>query len=121
MGVVPESPHWHANGTIGTGLWPGGKIVVRPDGPGQVLSDGSLQMKFLWAKPAGPMSIEGKRLDAEAPPMRATLDHSHDAEQFQPSLLIFPGAGCWEVTAQVGDSRLTFVTEVVKQERTSHP
>jgi len=36
---------------------------------------------------------------------------------FQASYLIFPTPGCWEVNAQAGereDSRLTFVTKVVK-------
>jgi hypothetical protein len=36
---------------------------------------------------------------------------------FQASYLIFPTPGCWAVTAQIGerdDSRLTFVTKVVK-------
>jgi hypothetical protein len=36
---------------------------------------------------------------------------------FQPSYLIFPTPGCWEVTALVGaheDSKLTFVTNIVK-------
>src|SRR4051812_31825774 len=73
MGIVPEGPTWYANGAIGTALWPGGKVVFRPGRAGQVLPDGSLQMKFLWAKPFGPMSIEGKRLDAEAAPLRARL------------------------------------------------
>ena len=121
MGIVPEGSHWYANGAIGTGLWAGGKVVFRPGKAGKILPDGSLQMKFLWAKPPGSMSIEGKRLDAEAPPMRASIDHSHDADRFQPSYLTFPEPGCWEVTARVGDSRLTFVTEVMKPERTGQP
>ncbi len=121
MGIVPEGPNWHASEGIGTALWPGGKVVFRPGGAGQALPDGSLQMKFLWAKPRGPMTIEGKRLDTQAPPMRASLDHSHDADNFQPSYLIFPSPGCWEVTARVGDSRLAFVMEVVKPERTGQP
>jgi hypothetical protein len=32
---------------------------------------------------------------------------------FQSSGIIFPTPGCWEITAQVGVSRLTFVTLVV--------
>ena len=121
LGIVPESADWHANDGIGTELWPGGKVVFRPGGAGQILSDGSLQMKFLWAKPLGEMSIEGKRLDAEAALLRSQLAPSHNADPFQPSYLIFPTPGCWEVTARVGDSRLTFVTEVMKTERTGQP
>jgi hypothetical protein len=114
LGVVPEGPNWHADEGIGTALWPGGKVVFRPGKAGQVLPDGSLQMKFLWAKPLGPMSVEGKRLDAEAAPLRVRLDPSRDADRFQPSYLIFPTPGCWEITARVGNSHLTFVTEVAK-------
>jgi hypothetical protein len=34
------------------------------------------------------------------------------ADHFQASGLIFPTAGCWEVTARAGESTLTFVTSV---------
>jgi len=54
----------------------------------------------------------------------ASLDHSHDADQFEPSYLIFPSPGCWEVTARVGEARLTFISEVVRGagiERASAP
>lgn len=33
---------------------------------------------------------------------------------FQPSYVIFPTEGCWQVTAHVNGSELTFVTKVVK-------
>jgi len=34
----------------------------------------------------------------------------------QPTELIFPTEGCWEVTGRVGDASLTFVTLVVRGE-----
>jgi hypothetical protein len=109
-----QSRNWHGTDAIATGLWPDGTIVFRPGGPGFVLADGSLSMKFLWFKIRRPMTIEGRRLDAWAPPLRANVDHHFDAEDFQPSALIFPTPGCWEVTSRVGESVLTFVTRVVK-------
>jgi len=109
-----QSRNWHGTDAIATGLWPDGTIVFRPGGPGFVLADGSLSMKFLWFKIRRPMTIEGRRLDAWAPPLRANVDHHFDAEDFQPSALIFPTPGCWEVTSRVGESSLTFVTRVVK-------
>ena len=33
---------------------------------------------------------------------------------FQPSTVIFPIEGCWQVTGTVGDASVTFVTRVVK-------
>jgi hypothetical protein len=33
---------------------------------------------------------------------------------FHATALIFPTAGCWEVTGRVGDASLTFVVEVEK-------
>jgi hypothetical protein len=71
-------------------------------------------MKVLWAKARLPMTIEGRRLDASAPPLRSHLDHAYDNETFQPSSLIFATPGCWEVTSRVGQSTVTFVTKVVK-------
>jgi hypothetical protein len=109
-----QSMNWHGTDAIATQLWPHGTIVFRPGGPGFVLPDGSLSMKFLWVKIRRPMIIEGRRLDTQAPPLRVNVDHQFDAEDFQPSSLIFPTPGCWEVTSRVGESSLTFVTRVVK-------
>ena len=99
---------------MATQLWPDATIVFRPGGPGFVLPDGSLSMKFLWVKIRRPIIIEGRRLDAPAPPLQANVDHQFDTEEFQPSSLIFPTPGCWEVTSRVGQVTLTFVTRVVK-------
>ena len=64
------------------------------------------------------MVITGRRLDAPAPPMPVItlrgVPDGYGKTGFHPSGLIFPSAGCWEVTAKVGDARLTFVTLVVK-------
>jgi hypothetical protein len=112
--TLAPSPLLHGNASISTELWPYGTVVVRSNGPGAVLSDGSLQMKFLWFKRPGAMTIQGRRLDGAAPPLRANFSHEFDGENFQPSALIFPTQGCWEITSRVGDASLTFVTRVVK-------
>lgn len=104
------------NGQIWTDLWPNGVIVFRKGGAGFVLPDGSLQMKFLWFLAVdGPLTITGRRLDAPAPPLRTAMSAQAPAAGFQPSALIFPTTGCWEVTAKAGGSTLTFVTAVVKE------
>lgn len=100
------------------GLWPRGEIVFAPHGSGFVTHDGALGMKFLWIRAVpGNLKISGRRLDADAPPLRSDLRCCYGESGFRPSYLIFPTPGCWEVTGQVGereDSKLTFVTRVVK-------
>jgi hypothetical protein len=112
--TISPSRFDHGNAAISTSLWPDGTVVVRPNGSGEILTDGSLRMKFLWFKRPGVMTIEGRRLDGAAGPLRANLNHEFDAQDFQPSSLIFPTEGCWEVTSRVRDASLTFVTRVVQ-------
>src|SRR5215467_10478674 len=64
-GQVPVSQTWHGNDLVGTDLWPDDTVVFRPGGPGFVLKDGSLQMKFLWFKARKPLTIIGRRLDGK--------------------------------------------------------
>jgi len=109
------SPDQHGNGQIWTGLWPEGKVVFEPGGPGQVLPDGSLGMKWWWWRGVeGQLMIEGRRLDAPAPPLRAEIPEGYGEIGFQAAGLIFPSEGCWEVTGSVGEAELTFVTLVIK-------
>ena len=111
------SPNLHGNGSLWTGLWPDGTVIFKPGGPGFVLEDGSLSMKFWWWRGVkGKLTIEGKRLDAEAPPLRARIPDGYGDIGFQATSLIFPTIGCWEVTGRVGDASLTFITRVVKLE-----
>jgi hypothetical protein len=108
----------YGNGQLSVGpfgLWPDGTVVFRPDGPGFTTADGSLGMKFGWRRGVrGRLGIEGRRLDAPAPPLRAEVPEGYGEFGFQASSLIFPTPGCWEVTARVADTTLTFVTRVVR-------
>jgi hypothetical protein len=106
----------HGNGAISTFLWPGGTVVFRKGGPGLVLPDGSMSMKFFWLLATDDrVSLTGRRLDADAPPLRAVIPDGYVGKGFQPSGLVFPTTGCWEVTASAGAAKLTFVTAVVKE------
>ena len=97
------------------GLWPDGTVVFKPGGPGFVTRNGSLGMKFGWLRGvSGQLKITGRRLDAEAPPVRAEVSDGYGDRGFQATYIIFPSPGCWEVTGRVGDSSITFVTKVVK-------
>jgi hypothetical protein len=112
-GIIANE-YTYGNGTIWTSLWPDGTVIFRKNGPGFVLQDGSLQMKYLWVLATdGPLRLSGRRLDAAAPPLKSDFVPAI-GRGFQPSYVIFPTAGCWEVTAKANGSELTFVTKVVK-------
>lgn len=96
-------------------LSPDGTVVFKPGGPGFITPDGALGMKFPWHRGvSGRLTIEGRRLDADAPPLRAEVPSGYGDRGFQSSYIIFPTPGCWEVTGRVADASLTFITNVVK-------
>jgi hypothetical protein len=71
-------------------------------------------MKFLWLMATdGPLTVEGRLLDGAAGALRTEIADGFVGRGFQPSYLIFPAEGCWEVTAKANGSALTFVTKVV--------
>jgi len=112
-GAVP-SDSYHGNGALWTALWSEGRVAVPRQ---RVLADGSLTMKFPWWRGVqGHLIVEGRRLDAPAPPLRAEVLDGYGDRGFQATDLIFPTEGCWEVTGRVGNASLTFVTLVVKGE-----
>jgi len=97
------------------GLWTDGTIVFMPGGAGFITRDGSLGMKFGWRRGvSGQLKIEGRRIDAVAPPLRSEVPGGYGDLGFQATYVIFPTPGCWEVTGQVGNATVTFITKVVK-------
>ena len=110
-----SGPSYHGNGQLWTALWPDGRVVFRPGGPGSTEPDGTLGMKWPWWRGVqGRLSIQGRRLDGAAPPLRAQIPDGYGEAGFQSTGLLFPTEGCWEVTGQVDGASLTFVTRVVK-------
>jgi hypothetical protein len=96
-------------------LWPDGTVVFKPGGAGFITRDGSLGMKFGWRRGiSGELKIEGRRVDALAPPLRSEVSSGYGDRGFQATYIIFPTPGCWEVTGRVGDAKVTFITRVVK-------
>jgi len=103
----------YGNGSLWTALPPAGRVVFWPGGPGQVLPDGSLSIKFPWWRAvSGPLTIEGRRLDAPAAPLRARIPEGYGDTGVQATALIFPTDGCWQVTGKVDGASLTFVVKV---------
>jgi hypothetical protein len=65
----------------------------------------------------GKLNVTGRRIDADAPPLRFETGTPNSDSGFLASYLNFSTPGCWEVTTQVGDrvdSKMTFVTRVEK-------
>ena len=104
----------HGNGSLWTAMWPHNVVIATPD---FIEADGSVGMKWPWWKGVdGKLTISGRRLDGSAPPLRAHLP-DYGRRGFQPSGISFPTEGCWEVTGAVGETKLTFVTLVLKASR----
>jgi hypothetical protein len=114
-GEQQAEPSSYGNSQVSVLVWPEGTVVFRPGGPGFTTPGGSLGMKFPWVRGvSGQLEIEGRRLDAAAPPLAAEVPRGYGDRGFQASYVIFPTPGCWEVTGRVGDASVTFVTRVVK-------
>jgi hypothetical protein len=117
-GDAQADPGSYGNSQVSVGpfgLWPEGTVVFKPGGAGFVTQKGSLGMKFGWRRAvSGQLTIEGRRLDAAAPPLRAEVPGGYGDRGFQATYVIFPTPGCWEVTGRVGDASVTFVTKVIK-------
>jgi hypothetical protein len=113
----PSPEQWPLFGTssMWVSLWSEGTVTFRKGGPGFVEPDGALKMKFFWLlATAGPLTVSGKRLDGETSALRSDIPTGFVGRGFQPSYLIFPTPGCWQITARANGSELTFVTRVVK-------
>jgi hypothetical protein len=98
-------------------LWVGGLGAdgVIPADPRFVEPDGSIGWKLGWRRiTPGTLTITGRRLDAPAAPLRASVPEGYGDSGFQASGVYFPTEGCWEVTGSVGDAALTFVVFVLK-------
>jgi hypothetical protein len=90
-------------------IWASASWTGQPDFPLRATEDGN---KVGWFRPAGAtLELTGRRLDADAPPMEVHIPCCYPT-RFQSSGLYFPTEGCWEVTAQAGESELVFVVRV---------
>jgi hypothetical protein len=91
------------------------RIVFEPGGPGFQTPDGALGWKVLWERLiSGQLSIEGRRLDEPAPPLRAEIAEGYGDRGIQPTYVIFPTPGCWQITAKLDSKPLVFVVSVKK-------
>jgi hypothetical protein len=73
--------------------------------------------KTAWFRPARTkLEVTGRRLDADAAPLFVETSPTGEEyrHKFQPSIMIFPTPGCWEITAKAGTSEARFVVNVTK-------
>jgi hypothetical protein len=99
---------FHGNGSIWVGMWTSNVVVWESE------ADGSIDAKFGWWRGVpGRLRIEGRRLDAQAPPLTAHVPDGYGESGFQATGITFPTEGCWEVIGRVGGASLTFVTLVL--------
>ena len=90
-------------------------LVPAPD-DGHLQPDGSvIEMKWAWYRYIpGKLTIEGRRLDAPAPPLEAWVPDGYGDQGFQVSGITFPSDGCWEIMGSIeGKGSLIFVVRVV--------
>jgi len=110
----------YGNAKIAVALPPRATYAAVPDdepGSAWVQSNGWIRAKVGWWHARGTVRVSGKRLDAPAPPLRADVGPLSSAPggTFVPSLLYFPSAGCWRLTATAGGARLVAVVRVLKR------
>jgi hypothetical protein len=80
--------------------------------------DDSISTKLAWWRSMSNklvgqrLVIGGRRLDAHAPPVRASVPVGYGALGIQPTGLTFPTVGCLQVVGKQGRASLTFVVKV---------
>src|SRR5262245_11917548 len=113
----------HGNGSLWVLLET--NAIITLDEPAQHDSreefKGYSRVKFGWWRGGpGTFSVEGRRLDASAPPLRyLARPESYGAFGFLPSYLYFPSDGYWEITGRLDNKSLTFVVHAVKKSETA--
>jgi hypothetical protein len=116
---APNAPYGFWYGT--DALW----TVVPSDGVWSSLPyyGGTYSQKVLWwrqgyswtEEPQPELSVTGQRLDASAPPLRASRATNAFAPDIQSAMLVgidLPTDGCWEITGRYRDTELSFVVWV---------
>jgi len=114
-----ESSLVYSDGRLYTVLWPNGEILASPD---VIEPDGTIDIKFPWWRAAGvgaagDLQITGHEINTGAT-VTASIPGGY-GQRVQPTGILFPTEGCYEITAKSGDALLTFVTKVKKVDAAS--
>ncbi len=104
--VDADGPGLYGNDALWVALPPDGEAVLVPQ-------DGILGRKFMWWRIVpGRLSVQARRLDADAPPVAGSVPAGYGDGGFQASGVDFGSEGCWEVVGRVSDQSLRFVIRV---------
>jgi hypothetical protein len=114
----------YGNADLRVRPWPHGTLIAGrfPDGGAMAIinRDGSISAKLAWWRGMSNklvgrrLVVSGRRIDAPAPPLRASVPVGYGALGIQPTGLTFPTVGCWQVVGKQGRASLTFVVKVTK-------
>jgi hypothetical protein len=111
----------YGNSRLRAVIWPRGHLVagILPGGGSfaTINRDGSITAKLGWWRAIpGRLTIRGRRLDAPAPPLWASVPatQNYGPTGFIPTFVTFPTTGCWKVTGKQGSAHITFVVNVTK-------
>lgn len=103
----------------GDGLWAG--LDRNYAGRWYASAGGDDRLKVMWWREVrGSLVVEGRRLDAEAPPLDAWVP-DYGETGYQLGALAFPTEGCWEVVGRVGETEIRFVVLVHSAEQDPGP
>jgi hypothetical protein len=110
----------YGNPYLAVALWTRGRLVADrvpgTDSWAEVAPDGSIRAKVGWRRGvSGRLTIQGERLDADAPPLRARVPGGYGHTGFQSTELRFPTAGCWKVVGSVAGHDIEFIVRVTKR------
>jgi hypothetical protein len=110
----------YGNEYLAAALWTRGRLVADRDPGAQtwatVRADGSVWAKVGWWRgTSGRLTIQGERLDAPAPPLRARVPAGYGHSGFQSTGLTFPTSGCWRVVGSVAGHEISFVVLVTRR------
>ena len=120
--LSPKAPwpgiFWFGSENLWTALHENGVWASLPKS-----SDGYTQKIMWWSRlyslpdePQPALVVTGRRLDAEAPPLRfygATNAMADDIGEAMLTGVEFPTLGCWEIQGQYKKTSLTFVVQVM--------
>jgi hypothetical protein len=118
---LPNNWFWFGTDKLWVGLPPDGTWSLGHYEP----TNPAFRQKLIWyrngykakVEPKSRLTVIGKRLDAWAPPMEvdgpnAAWGSGHPEEPFMTVGLNIPTTGCWEITGQYGEDKLSFVVWV---------
>jgi hypothetical protein len=112
-----EGLFWFGSEGLWTALQTNGVWSGLPDNPeGYTQKIAWWSKGYVWNKETQPsLIVTGKRLDAQAPPLKASRANGAYADDMGSAMMMgvdFPMLGCWEITGHYKNTELTFIVWV---------